>query len=610
MSPQEQLEESVAADTDHALQRLRALILARTEDRLRDVEDRLQDRERFADDVAGVLPQAVVMRTNSDARLAASLAPTIESALHTSIQNNPERVTEAIFPILGPAIRKSISHAMAGLVENVNQSLESTFTVRGLRARLEARRTGQSYAEVLLARSLLYQVEEIFLIHNETGLLLQHVQRGAQGHDADLVSGMLTAISDFVRDSFKLEDGESLSRFQVGELTVLVERGPRAALAAVVRGQPPLALRTMLAETLEAIHAECHGALATFEGDDAPFATVRPLLTACLIREQKANAESRRKSGWRRWLIPVIVGCGLVAGVTLWGRSILRKHELKRHVGNVASTLDAHPGIQVIGTEQVRGKWTLRVAVDPEARADAQALVDKHVRDRNDLAVERLSLHLPHPPYVLARARRALAPPEGIHLQFADGTLRVDGLAPAAWRDTVSSRLVALAEIHTVDAEDVVSPLLADLYEAAQEIEQATVHFAPGTDREGHEAQSTIERVGRLLDALAVRAKARGIRLRVDVRAGASSWTRSPMQRALDIRRADATRARLANALTQPVDLSSGAELDRGDSVRFGFGPESDRAHCVGFDVRFVKTMGATEGAADSPAEPRDEAPR
>ena len=105
-----------------ALERLRELILTRTSARLEQVEQRLADGERFAKDVARVLPQAVVLRTQSDERLASSLAPTIEDALHASIEANPKPVTDAIFPILGPAIRKSIAHAMSGLLDSVNQS--------------------------------------------------------------------------------------------------------------------------------------------------------------------------------------------------------------------------------------------------------------------------------------------------------------------------------------------------------------------------------------------------------------------------------------------------------------------------------------------------------
>jgi OOP family OmpA-OmpF porin len=58
-----------------------------------------------------------------------------------------------------------------------------------------ALRTGTSFAEVVLLNTLLYRVEQVFLIERESGLLLQHVRSAAvRTEDADMVAGMLTAI--------------------------------------------------------------------------------------------------------------------------------------------------------------------------------------------------------------------------------------------------------------------------------------------------------------------------------------------------------------------------------------------------------------------------------
>ena len=74
---------------------------------------------------------------------------------------------------------------------------------QGLKWRFEALRTRKPFAEVILLHTLVYQVEQIFLIHKDTGLTLQHVVSKAElANDPDLVSGMLTAIKDFVQDSF------------------------------------------------------------------------------------------------------------------------------------------------------------------------------------------------------------------------------------------------------------------------------------------------------------------------------------------------------------------------------------------------------------------------
>ena len=86
--------------------------------------------------------------------------------------------------------------------ESINQTLERRLSFESLKWRIEGWRTGRDFGEIVLTRSLGYRVEQVFLVHRETGLLLQHVARSDEVLDSDMVSGMLTAIQDFVRDSF------------------------------------------------------------------------------------------------------------------------------------------------------------------------------------------------------------------------------------------------------------------------------------------------------------------------------------------------------------------------------------------------------------------------
>ena len=114
-------------------------------------------------------------------------------------------------------------------------------------------------------------MEQVFLIHRKTGLLLQHVVGGTGAvQDADMVASMLTAIRDFVQNSFGGQREEVLDNFQVGELTVMVEQGPQALLAALIRGTAPKDLRVVFQETIEQIHVEHTQALDELDGEAAP----------------------------------------------------------------------------------------------------------------------------------------------------------------------------------------------------------------------------------------------------------------------------------------------------------------------------------------------------
>lgn len=185
--------------------------------------------------------------------LAGALRPAVEDSVREWIEKRPETFVDALHPIIGPIVRRSLAESMRRLLQSLNQSLEHTFSWRGLKWRFEALRTGKSFAEVVMLRSLVYRVEQIFLIYRETSLALLHVAADpALSRDSDMVAGMLSAIQDFARDSFQTGDDSTLDEFRIGELQVWIASGRSAYLAAVVRGNPSRELRTTLEEAIAA----------------------------------------------------------------------------------------------------------------------------------------------------------------------------------------------------------------------------------------------------------------------------------------------------------------------------------------------------------------------
>ena len=76
-----------------------------------------------------------------------------------------------------------------------------------------------------------------------------------------------------------------------------------AVLAAVIRDQARRDLRGVLRETAERLEFEHGPALASFEGDTAPFEMARPELEACLLErrlEQPTQASS--KNSKKKWI--------------------------------------------------------------------------------------------------------------------------------------------------------------------------------------------------------------------------------------------------------------------------------------------------------------------
>src|SRR2546428_1693638 len=157
--------ESQSPVDEAGIDKLRSLVLGPAEKQLAEVHARLTDPQRQLKEIAHLLPAAIAVRSRQDDQLTDAMAPTVAAALDRSIRKDPQPLADALFPVMGPAIRKSIAAALSGMIDSFNQSLAYSLSVRGLRWRFEALRTGRSFAEVGILPTLLYRVGQAVLIH-------------------------------------------------------------------------------------------------------------------------------------------------------------------------------------------------------------------------------------------------------------------------------------------------------------------------------------------------------------------------------------------------------------------------------------------------------------
>ena len=487
---------------------LRQLLVGPERQQLDELADRVEQVEITPHILADQLPEAIALRASRDGQIGRALAPTIETALRESIRRNPREVASAIFPVLGPAIRKAIAETMAGLVRSINSAVEHSFSVQGIKWRIEAWRTGERYADVVIKHALIYRVEQVFLVHADTGLLLAHVTApDLDVPEADLISGMLTAIQDFVRDSFRPAEGGTLSTFTVGEHTVHVECGPRALIAAVVRGQCPEEVPQRLQRTLEQIHLEYASQLADFEGDPAPFASASTLLDENLETVLTTDhAADRSKRSWLRWAIPLAAILLLAAGLAT--ASWLRWRRAVRLV-------EAEPGYVVIDASRSWGRWQFRGLKDPIAR-EPRAVLAALGSTPTAIAGEWEPYISLDSTMVVARARRALAAPASATTVLAGDTLRVGGTASVDWLRTLRGA-PAIGGIERFDVSAVRATLPGRIEDMRRRVEATRVLFGPGssrmTDAEAAKVRALAESVRRLADSVA----AVGASVRVDL---------------------------------------------------------------------------------------------
>jgi outer membrane protein OmpA-like peptidoglycan-associated protein len=490
------------------LDRLRRLILAAEQDRLAEIERRLDDPGVRTEELSVLLPDALARAAHDGNRLGKALSGVVDDALDASIKRSRTRLAQVLAPAMGPAIRRAITEALRAMVDSFNQVLQHSFSLRALRWRVEAWRTGRPFAEVVLSHSLVFRVEQIFLVHRESGLLLQHVAAdGASAQDGDLVSGMLTAIQDFVRDSFSVGADEAVDTMRVGNLTVWVEQGGRAYVAAVIRGTPPIALRGVLRDALETIHLEFAEALEAFSGDSAPFEDARHHLEGCLQMQVASDRERRH------WLAPAVAGGVGLFVVAVW---LALSWRAARRWDAYITRLAQEPGILVVSEHGGMRRSSVAGLADPYA-ADPVKLLAGFGLDPDRVSCRWKPYVSQEPSIVLARARAVLQPPGTVTLGLSNETLSAKGSAPHRWITAASARAATVPGVLKFDANHIVDEDLAAMGPARDRLEAVVLRFDVGSAELPRRELAMFDRAAAALQEIAAVAREKGIAVRIDV---------------------------------------------------------------------------------------------
>lgn len=464
------LASSSAPLNDQQLVQLRSLLLGVDEATWARLQHLVLDRAGHTEHTAAILAEALTLRASQDHTLAKALAPTVEQVLTQSIDSDPQRLANALYPVMGPAIRKSIHEVLAQTLQTFNQLLEQSLSPRSLLWRFDAWRTGRSYTEVVLLKTLVYRVEQVFLIHRDTGLLLQHVvSPNAVSKDPDLVSSMLTAIQDFVRDSFEVKNGDALNQLSLGDVTVFIEQGPYAVLAAVVRGNPPADLRILLADTQAAIHSQFHQELLHYQGDSQTFQQAQNLLEPCL--QSQSHAQKRHFP----WLATLVLAFGL-AGVAFWAY----QHFLHYRTFQTAiNTLQQEPGLVVTATQAHSNHYQIELLRDPLARDPKELLADIPL----NIDLQQRTYFSLDSSFTLQRAQQLLKLPNTVKFEIENGILKASGNADKAWQQQLMATWAFVPNIQQLDASQlkVTDNLLVEREQAIKQlldkIQSAPVKF-------------------------------------------------------------------------------------------------------------------------------------
>ncbi|MDR2639760.1 MAG: OmpA family protein [Helicobacteraceae bacterium] len=433
------------------------------------------DGGRFsAGEMMKIISDSIVTRAGKDERFVYAMAPLVEKIVAKSMKTRQLEFVELLFPLMGPSIRKSIAENLRTMLNSFSKSLENSLSWRGIRWRVEAWRTGKSFSDVVLLHTVVYSVDQIFLVHSKTGLALAHLVRaGVENQEADMISAMLTAINDFARDCFKGDAQDHLESLNMGAYTLVIEKQGEAYLACVVRGTPSAELHARILDALDQFTIEYSTQLEEFNGDSAPFQHaarfLEPLLEARFVKEHKPLPT------WGKAIaIAVLVGLLGALGFLYW-----RHFMWERHVNEAELALNKEPGVLVIARDNISGgKARLRLLLDDLARKPEEVIAG------NPAAADIETVYTPfvslEPEIVEKRVMLSLDAPSSATTSFDNGVVTIKGVAPLEWINYAKRALQDIPGVKSVNLDDVSDPYMEHIAKLVEAIEAIDIEFPLG----------------------------------------------------------------------------------------------------------------------------------
>ena len=168
-----------------------------------------QDLNRMGAVLANVLPIAITQKMEANPQsIAKALAPEIALSIQEQIRLDKESISRSIGPEMGKAIKaqielerdamvdalypvigSTIAKYMGEVIQTINEKVENTLSIEGVKRKIRAKIQGVSEAELILQEAIPYEIQAIFLIHKASGLVIHELQpNSARQLEADLAA--------------------------------------------------------------------------------------------------------------------------------------------------------------------------------------------------------------------------------------------------------------------------------------------------------------------------------------------------------------------------------------------------------------------------------------
>lgn len=194
--------------------------------------------------------------------------PVLADTIKQQIRDSQDEMVDALYPIIGKLIRKFVAKEIERFSERLEQSINEAFSVKAWWRRAKGWFSGEKEATRMMRQIARPDIEEIFIIERNSGLLLGQWSR-VEMSDRDMVAGMLSAIKSFVETAFQA-GAQDLEMIEYEHFKIILQNFKTYYIAVTLGGPVTSGFRDHLSQSLLDL-AETHPITALGEVDHTYF---------------------------------------------------------------------------------------------------------------------------------------------------------------------------------------------------------------------------------------------------------------------------------------------------------------------------------------------------
>jgi outer membrane protein OmpA-like peptidoglycan-associated protein len=323
---------------------------------------------------------------------------------------------------------------------------------------------------------------------------------------------------------------------RLGDLTVLIENGPRAVVAAVVRGKVPSEIAIALKKAVEEIHMRHGKRLADYSGDPDEYTAIEPTLRECLMYRRRDQFEGETPARKIPWLA---IGSILIS-LAVFGYFGYEERQAQVSRQLALENLARQAGI-VLTSSAFTDEGVLKVSGlrDPLA-IEAELAVGGNTYPAPAMQFDFKPYISIEPEIVLIRANQVLSPPETVLLHLKGSILELSGEADISWLDVARERARSISGVEFIDVSALTifdSGLM--LIENEKKLIESISFYFERAQIEPLSSDLTIERLAEKINNLQQLYRARGGSVMVDIFGSADDTGTEPMNLVIERQRAN-----------------------------------------------------------------------